>query len=77
MPKCGGIAANGKFLLRDSDSEATVSPTAFFQDLCIHRHSPPAFDSSIPLLTVLTAEPPVRQEGSQTEHWEEHSNQNL
>lgn len=61
MPKCGGIAANGKFLSPDDDSETTVSPTACFQDPGVHRHSPPpAFDSSIPLSTAPTAEPTVR-----------------
>lgn len=44
MPKCHGIAANGK---PQSDKE-TVSPAVGFQDPCVHHHSlPPAFDGSI------------------------------
>lgn len=54
------IAANYKFLPPDDDSETTISPTVCFQDPCVHHHRPPpAFDSSIPLSTVPSAEPTV------------------
>lgn len=61
MPKRGGIPANGKLLSPDGDSETSISPTACFEDSCVHRHSPsPAFDGSIPLSTIPTADPTVR-----------------
>lgn len=48
MPKCCGIATNGKLLSPQGVWGTTVSPAVCFQDLCVHHHPLfPASDGSI------------------------------
>lgn len=49
MPKCHGIAANGKLQSPQGEREkTTVNPAVCFQGPCIHHHPlSPAFDGSI------------------------------